>query len=213
MPRLRRVNRLCSSMVSGTADSSGHGSTLCSPTVEKILCRSPTVSALWQADAKRKRGDSQEGWKPWCFYPFSPISAIYLTNCTLSFPCDTNFTPKCSHSFQQFGCILLFGTENVNVGIIRRRNVCVAEPLADYADRYTCFQSPCSERMPKLMKRERLINFRLAQNTVEYAMKLCIRKHFAIVRHQYRIAVNTHLAVDTMQIAQRIDGFSLPNSG
>ena len=40
MPRLRRVNRLCSSMVSGTADRPGHGSTLCSPTVEKILCRS-----------------------------------------------------------------------------------------------------------------------------------------------------------------------------
>ena len=38
---LLEVNRLCSSMVSGTADSSAHGSTLCSPTVEKILCRSP----------------------------------------------------------------------------------------------------------------------------------------------------------------------------
>ena len=38
---LRRVNRLCSSTVSGTANMSRHGSTLCSPTVEKILCRSP----------------------------------------------------------------------------------------------------------------------------------------------------------------------------
>ena len=63
---LRSVNRLCSRTVSDTANMSRHGSTLCSPTVEKILCRSPIVSALWQADAKRKRGDSQEGWKPWC---------------------------------------------------------------------------------------------------------------------------------------------------
>ena len=41
MPRLRRVNHLCSSTVSGTAYRFRHGSTLCSPTVEKILCRSP----------------------------------------------------------------------------------------------------------------------------------------------------------------------------
>ena len=50
-----------SSTLSDTANRSRHGSALCSPTVEKILCRSPIVSALWQADAKRKRGDSQEG--------------------------------------------------------------------------------------------------------------------------------------------------------
>ena len=53
-------------MLSDTVHRLGHGSTLCFPTVEKILCRSPIVSVLWQADAKRKRGDSQEGWKPWC---------------------------------------------------------------------------------------------------------------------------------------------------
>ena len=41
MPRLRRVARLCSRTVSGTAYRFRHGSTLCSPTVEKILCRSP----------------------------------------------------------------------------------------------------------------------------------------------------------------------------
>jgi hypothetical protein len=34
--------------------------------------------------------------------------------------------------------------------------------------------------MPKLMKRKRLINFRLAQNAVKYAMQLCIRKHIAV---------------------------------
>ena len=32
---------MCSSTVSDTANRSRHGSTLCSPTVEKILCRSP----------------------------------------------------------------------------------------------------------------------------------------------------------------------------
>ena len=41
MLRLRRVARMCSRTVSGTAYSFRHGSTLCSPTVEKILCRSP----------------------------------------------------------------------------------------------------------------------------------------------------------------------------
>ena len=37
---LRRVARMCSRTVSGTAYRFRHGSTLCSPTVEKILCRS-----------------------------------------------------------------------------------------------------------------------------------------------------------------------------
>ena len=37
---LRRVARMCSRTVSDTANMSRHGSTLCSPTVEKILCRS-----------------------------------------------------------------------------------------------------------------------------------------------------------------------------
>ena len=32
---------MCSSNLSDAANMSGHGSTLCSPTVEKILCRSP----------------------------------------------------------------------------------------------------------------------------------------------------------------------------
>ena len=41
MPRLLEVADLCSRTVSDTANMSGHGSTLCSPTVEKILCRSP----------------------------------------------------------------------------------------------------------------------------------------------------------------------------
>ena len=38
---LRRVTRMCSRTVSGTAYSFRHGSTLCSSAVEKILCRSP----------------------------------------------------------------------------------------------------------------------------------------------------------------------------
>ena len=40
MSRLLKVADLCSRMVSDTANMSRHGSTLCSPTVEKILCRS-----------------------------------------------------------------------------------------------------------------------------------------------------------------------------
>ena len=43
---LRRVADLCSSNLSDTANRARHGSTLCSPTVEKILCRSLIVSAL-----------------------------------------------------------------------------------------------------------------------------------------------------------------------
>ena len=41
MSRLRRLSDLCSSMLSDTAYQQGHGNTLCFPTVEKILCRSP----------------------------------------------------------------------------------------------------------------------------------------------------------------------------
>ena len=41
MSRLRRVNHLCSSTVADPANMSRQGSTLCSPAVEKLLCRSP----------------------------------------------------------------------------------------------------------------------------------------------------------------------------
>ena len=41
MPRLLEVADLCSRTLSDTANMSRHGSTLCSPTVEKPLCRSP----------------------------------------------------------------------------------------------------------------------------------------------------------------------------
>ena len=40
MPRLRRVTHMCSRTISGTAYRFRHGSTLCSPTEGKILCRS-----------------------------------------------------------------------------------------------------------------------------------------------------------------------------
>ena len=58
---LRRVNRLCSSTVSGTANMSRHGSTLCSPTVEKLLCRSlfserSHVGNLRQTNKQRETG-------------------------------------------------------------------------------------------------------------------------------------------------------------
>ena len=41
MPRLLEVADLCSRTVSDAANMSRHGSTLCSHTVEKLLCRSP----------------------------------------------------------------------------------------------------------------------------------------------------------------------------
>ena len=40
VPRLLRAASMCSRTLSDTANKSRHGSTLCSPTVEKILCRS-----------------------------------------------------------------------------------------------------------------------------------------------------------------------------
>ena len=43
---LRRVTNMCSSNLSDAANMSGHGSTLCSPTEEKILCRSPIFAAV-----------------------------------------------------------------------------------------------------------------------------------------------------------------------
>ena len=50
---------MCSSRVSGTAYRQGHGSTLCSPTEEKILCRSPfrsgLVSPIFAVPSKGKR--------------------------------------------------------------------------------------------------------------------------------------------------------------
>ena len=77
---LRRVNRLCSSTVSGTANMSRHGSTLCSPTVDKLLCRSlfserSHVGNLRQT-LQRKRGDSQEGGKPQVVYPLVRLPRV-----------------------------------------------------------------------------------------------------------------------------------------
>ena len=73
---LRRVNRLCSRTVSGTANMSGHGSTLCSPTEEKILCRSPYFAAVTcrqsAPDPPRERGDSQEGGNRRCLPSCAP---------------------------------------------------------------------------------------------------------------------------------------------
>ena len=85
------------------------------------------------------------------FRPFSPIFTIYLTNCVLPISRDTNLTPKCSHSLQQFRCVLLLRTENVNVCVVCCRNIRMAKPLADYADRYARFQCPRSKGMSQLM--------------------------------------------------------------
>ena len=68
MSRLRRRNRMCSSRVSGTAYRQGNGSTLCSPTEEKILCRTPifaAVAGLWSASGfPRERGRFTRRRKP-----------------------------------------------------------------------------------------------------------------------------------------------------
>ena len=73
---LRRVNHLCSSTVSGTAYRFRQGSTLCSPTVEKILCRSPIFAAVTcrqsAPDYPRERGDSQEGGNRRCLPSCAP---------------------------------------------------------------------------------------------------------------------------------------------
>ena len=82
---------------------------------------------------------------------FLQIFTIYLTNCVIPISRDTNLTPKCSHSLQQFRCVLLLRTENVNVCIVCCRNIRMAKPLADYADRYARFQCPRSKGMSQLM--------------------------------------------------------------
>ena len=89
---LRRVARMCSRTVSGTAYRFRHGSTLCSPTVEKLLCRSlfserSHVGNLRQT-LQGKRGDSQEGGKPQVVYPLVPLpgrkdSACFVSNKSL----------------------------------------------------------------------------------------------------------------------------------
>ena len=58
---------MCSRMVSDTANMSRHGSTLCSPTEEKILCRSPFRSGHMSAICARLskgKGRFTRGWKP-----------------------------------------------------------------------------------------------------------------------------------------------------
>ena len=67
MSRLLEVTDLCSRTVSGTAYRFRHGSTLCSPTIEKILCRSPFRSGHMSAICARLskgKGRFTRGWKP-----------------------------------------------------------------------------------------------------------------------------------------------------
>ena len=64
---LRRVNRLCSRTVSDAANMSRHGSTLCSPTVEKILCRSLFSQRSHVGNLRQTlkgKGRFTRGWKP-----------------------------------------------------------------------------------------------------------------------------------------------------
>ena len=67
MPRLLEVADLCSRTLSDTANMSRHGSTLCSPTVEKLLCRSPISQRSHVGNLRQTlkgKGRFTRGWKP-----------------------------------------------------------------------------------------------------------------------------------------------------
>ena len=64
---LHRVARMCSRTISGTAYRFRHGSTLCSPTVEKILCRSLFSQRSHVGNLRQTiqgKGVKIRGWKP-----------------------------------------------------------------------------------------------------------------------------------------------------
>ena len=61
MPRLRKLTHMCSRTISGTVYRFRHGSTLCSPTVEKILCRSPFRSGHMSAICARLSNKGKTG--------------------------------------------------------------------------------------------------------------------------------------------------------
>ena len=76
MPRLLEVADLCSRTLSDTANMSRHGSTLCSPTVEKPLCRSPIsqrshVGNLRQTIQGKGRSSKRKGNRR-CPFLFAP---------------------------------------------------------------------------------------------------------------------------------------------
>ena len=81
MSRLRRLNCLCSSKESGTAYRFRHGSTLCSPTEEKILCRSPFRSGRQSLVCARlsnnRKLEFQED-RNLGVYPFGPQAKGWL---------------------------------------------------------------------------------------------------------------------------------------
>ena len=127
---------------------------LCAPLRKKKSSAVPhfeAVAGLWSAPDYLRKGVIHKRVETVWFRPFSPIFTIYLTNCVLPISRDTNLTPKCSHSLQQFRCVLLLRTENVNVCVVCCRNIRMAKPLADYADRYARFQCPRSKGMSQLM--------------------------------------------------------------
>ena len=61
MPRLRKLTHMCSRTISGTVYRFRNGSTLCSPTVEKILCRSPFRSGHMSAICARLSNKGKTG--------------------------------------------------------------------------------------------------------------------------------------------------------
>ena len=121
------------------------------PEAPDISVHPSPLAANASLSGQRKVGGVKRGQETIRFRSFSPIFTIYLTNCVLPISRDTNLTPKCSHSLQQFRCVLLLRTENVNVCVVCCRNIRMAKPLADYADRYARFQCPRSKGMSQLM--------------------------------------------------------------
>ena len=149
---------MCSSTVSDTAnrllkrtDSEGSPSVAEEKSSAVHHFRSGRRSPIFAGLTNKGKVGVQRGRETVWFRSFSPIFTIYLTNCVLPISRDTNLTPKCSHSLQQFRCVLLLRTENVNVGVVCCRNIRMAKPLADYADRYARFQCPRSKGMSQLM--------------------------------------------------------------
>ena len=152
----------------------------------------------WQTTAPAAEGKKGRHLR---FRSFSPIFTIYITNCVLPISRDTNLTPKCSHSLQQFRCVLLLRTENVNVCVVCCRNIRMAKPLADYADRYARFQCPRSKGM-----RSRLTIIERFLLTVTVSFAKSMSDHFNACNSPQRKPVCTR---NTIALACIICGVSL----
>ena len=113
MPRLRKLTHMCSRTVSGTAYRFRHGSTLCSPTVEKILCRSlfskrSHIGNLRQIRKQGKGRSSKRKGNRRCPFLFAPAAGAALSRAPQSAP-PLRFSGKLSAPsgrtrLRQFAC-------------------------------------------------------------------------------------------------------------